>query len=75
MTKKPNKKLSVKQDPRTERVTILLSEEESKMLDYYVKKYRHSSRSGFLRRLVMTHVVRELNANYPTLFDQNLSDD
>lgn len=69
------KKLNVKQDPRTEKVTVLFSEEECKMLNYYVKKYRLSSRSAFVRRLVMTHVMRELNAHYPTLFDQDLSND
>lgn len=70
MVKKGSKKLSVKQDPRTEKVTVLFSEEEYKMLNYYVKKYKHSSRSAFIRRLVMTYVMCELNANYPTLFDQ-----
>lgn len=75
MAKKMQKKLSVKQDPRTEKVAVLFSEEEYKMLNYYVKKYKHSSRSAFVRRLVMTYVVRELNANYPTLFDQDISDD
>ncbi|MBR8703608.1 hypothetical protein [Porphyromonas levii] len=75
MAKKVRNKLDVIQDKRTEKVTVLFSEEECKMLNYYVKKYKHRSRSAFVRRLVMTHVVGELNANYPTLFDQNISDD
>lgn len=75
MAKKGHTKLNIKQDPRTEKVTVLFSEEECKMLNYYVKKYKHHSRSAFVRRLVMTYVMRELNANFPTLFDQDLSDD
>lgn len=77
MAKKKNKVKPpmVKQDPRTERVTILFSKEEEKMINYYVKKYKCSSRSALIRKIVMTHVLRELNANYPTLFDQDLSDD
>lgn len=74
---KKNKKIKppmVKQDPRTERVTILFSEDEEKMINYYVKKYKCSSRSALIRKIVMTHVLGELNANYPTLFDQDLSD-
>ena len=45
------------------------------MINYYVKKYKCSSRSALLRKIVMTHVLGQLNANFPTLFDQNLSDD
>lgn len=45
------------------------------MINYYVKKYKCNSRSALLRKIVMTHVLRQLNANFPTLFDQNLSDD
>ena len=73
--KKKIKPPMVKQDPRTERVTILFSKEEEKMINYYVKKYKCNSRSALLRKIVMTHVLRQLNANFPTLFDQNLSDD
>ena len=75
MAKKKIKRPNVKQDPRTERVTILFSKEEEKMINYYVKKYKCSSRSALLRKVVMTDVLRQLNANFPTLFDQNLSDD
>lgn len=75
MAKKGHKKLSVKQDPRTEKVTVLFSKEECKMLNYYIRKYKYSSRSAFVRRLVMTYIMRELNANFPTLFDQDFLDD
>ena len=75
MRKKSVKKLRVKQDPRTEKITILLSKEEHKLLNYFVRKYRYQSRSGFVRKLVMTHIVSILDANYPTLFEQeNISD-
>lgn len=60
----------VKQDPRTERVTTLFSKEEYKMINYYIKKHKITSRSALIRRVIMTHVAGELNANYPTLFEQ-----
>ncbi|MDO5017262.1 MAG: hypothetical protein Q4E10_02730 [Porphyromonas sp.] len=70
MRKERPKRPKIKQDPRTEKVTVLLSEEECKMLNYYVKKYKCASRSALMRKIVMTHVLEQLNANYPTLFDQ-----
>ncbi len=75
MRKANTKKVKLRQDPRTQKVTVLFSEEEYKMLNYYVKKYKIKSRSAFVRSIVMTHVLGELNANYPTLFDQDIANE
>lgn len=70
MAKKSNKKFPLRQDPKTRAVTVLFSEEEYKMINYYVEKHKYSSRSAYIRRLVMVDVLEQLNANFPTLFDQ-----
>lgn len=63
----------VRQDPRDQVVTILLSNSEREMLDRFVAKYRLSSRSAYIRHLVMTDVLSKLFDDMPTLFDQQES--
>ncbi|MDO5036654.1 MAG: hypothetical protein Q4D93_06810 [Porphyromonas sp.] len=59
----------VKQDVRKCPVTVMLSETEREMLDYFVYKYKLESRSAYIRSLVMTDVMGYLYQNNPTLFD------
>lgn len=70
MARRRSKPPKVRQDPRTERITVLFSKEEYKMINYFVKKYKIESRSALIRKVVMTHVFGTLNENYPTLFEQ-----
>lgn len=64
----------VRQDARNQPVTIFLSVSEREMLDYFVKKYRLSSRSGYIRGLVMRDVLSHVYDDMPSLFDSTYDD-
>lgn len=67
---KLKKQKEIKQDPKRQSVQIYFSDQELKMVDHYVAKFKHKSRSSYIRRLVMTDVLAQLMESYPTLFDQ-----
>lgn len=55
---------------RTHRVAFMLNDEEQKILDRYVSKYKVDNVSKFLREAVMRTALRQLDEDRPTLFDQ-----
>lgn len=65
------KKKDIKQDPKTQCVSIYFSGEELKMLDHCIRKFKHKNRSSYIRKLVMTDVLAQLFECYPTLFEQD----
>ncbi len=54
---------------RTHRVAFMLNDEERKVLDKYVSKYKVDNVSKFLRDAVIRTVLRQLDEDRPTLFD------
>lgn len=66
------KKKEIRQEPKTQCVSIYFSGEELKMLDYYIQKFKHKNRSSYIRKLVMTDVLSQLFESYPTLFEQDI---
>lgn len=66
------KKKDIKQDPKSHRVSIYFSDDELRMLDHYIRKFKHKNRSSYIRKLVMTDVLAQLLESYPTLFEQNI---
>lgn len=53
---------------RKYRKTILLNEKEVAAIDQYCSKYRIRSKSAFIRNVVMSHILSEMDENYPKLF-------
>lgn len=58
----------IHRQPRTERVTILLSKSELEVLERYLCRHPHYSRSAFIRRCVMERIVGEAVRHRPSLF-------
>lgn len=56
---------------RVHRVTFLLSEEEHKVIQRYLTKYKIANHSRWYRETILTHILRTLEADYPTLFNEN----
>ncbi|MCL1942673.1 MAG: hypothetical protein FWF54_03880 [Candidatus Azobacteroides sp.] len=56
--------------PRTHKVTILLNDEEYKVMHRYLSKYKITNRSRWMRETVMSSVFRRLSEDYPTLFSE-----
>jgi hypothetical protein len=59
------------QAQRTKQVSFLLNDEEYKLISQYLKKYKISNKSRWFRETVMTHVLKSLDQDYPTLFGEN----
>lgn len=53
---------------RTYRKTILFNEKEKAAIDGYCKKYGIKSKSAFIRNAVISHILVDMDENYPSLF-------
>ncbi len=56
---------------RTKKAVFMLSEEEHDLIQFYLKKYKISNRSRWYRETVMNHVLKSMDQDYPTLFEEN----
>ena len=57
--------------PRTKKVEFMLSDEEYDLIHFYLKKYKISNRSRWFRETVLNHILRNMDQDYPTLFEEN----
>lgn len=59
-----------KGDPlhRTYRKAILFNEKERSVIDQYCRKYSIKNRSAFFRDIIITHILQQIDDNYPKLF-------
>lgn len=55
---------------REHRLCILLNDQEKKMLELYVKRFRIRNTSKCVREIVMKTVFEQMDSACPTLFDQ-----
>lgn len=62
-------KRKVPQDPKTELVTVSLSPKEKELLDNYLSRKKIKSRSAFIRRTILSTVLKDMGQNKATLFD------
>ena len=53
---------------RRYRKTILFNERERSLIDQYCKKYSVRNKSSFMREIVISHILEQLDDNYPKLF-------
>ena len=68
-TKKIN--IPKRANPRTKKAEFMVSDEEFALIDFYLKKYKISNRSRWFREMVMTHILKNMEQDYPTLFEEN----
>lgn len=71
---KPNKKTLKTQgdeNKRHLRMTCLLNEDEQKILDRYLQKYKISNKSRWIRETILTFVHKKMEDDYPTLFGEH----
>lgn len=66
---KKNASLNETSLQRTHRITVMLNDREMETLQRYLKKYRISNKSEFVRRAVMEAAIHRLMEDAPTLFD------
>ena len=56
---------------RTKKIDFMVSEEEYALIDFYLKKYKITNRSRWFRRLMIGHILKHYEEDYPTLFNEN----
>lgn len=71
MTQK-KKQNPIPQPVRSKQITCLLSDEEHKMINAYLEKYKISNRSNWMRQTLLAQISAVLvDRDYPTLFSEN----
>ncbi len=75
--KKRSQKHNLKPDFRREeqsklvrryRKSILFNEKELSLINQYCEKYSVRNKSAFIRNIVISHILEQLDDNYPRLF-------
>ena len=69
-----NKRKYAKADPlhpRIYKVTFMLNEEEHRAVARYLSKYKIQNKSRWYRETIITHILKNLDEDYPTLFTEN----
>lgn len=57
--------------PRSKKVVIMLNEKEHGLIESYLKRYKISNRSRWFRETIITHILRNMDRDYPMLFEEN----
>ena len=70
--KAPDKnKLEPDRRLRTKKINCMVSQEEFELIEFYLKKYKITNRSRWFRQLMIGHILRNFEQDYPTLFNEN----
>ena len=60
-----------KQNPvRNERYSFLVNSDEKQTIENYLRKYKIRNRSRWMRETLMTFIIKNLDQDYPTLFNE-----
>ena len=55
---------------RNERYSFLVNSDEKQTIENYLRKYKISNRSRWMRETLMTFIIKNLDQAYPTLFNE-----
>ncbi len=60
-----------KQHPtRSERYSFLVNSDERQTIENYLRKYKIRNRSRWMRETLITFIIKNLDQDYPTLFNE-----
>ena len=63
---------STPQEPkRMQRMVCLMSEEELRIVDSNLRKYKITNKSRWLRETVLAFIHKNMDEDYPTLFGEH----
>ena len=57
--------------PRVHKVTFMLNDEEHKAVKRYLSRYKIENKSRWYRETILSHFLKTLEEDYPTLFNEN----
>ena len=64
-------KATVTEPKRQARMVCLMSEDEQKIVDRYLEKYKITNKSRWLRETILMFVYKNMEEDYPTLFGEH----
>ena len=56
---------------RIHRISFLLNADEYKAVERHLSKYKITNKSNWYRKTILSHVLRVMEEDYPTLFNEN----
>lgn len=56
---------------RHARLTCLVSDDEMRIIDGYLRKYSIENKSRWMRETLLAFIHRNLESDYPTLFNEH----
>ena len=56
---------------RRQRMVCLMSEEEVRIVDNYLKRYKITNKARWLRETVLAFIYQKMEEDYPTLFNEH----
>ncbi len=56
---------------REHRMSILLSDDELRLVDRYLEKYHISNKSRWMRETLLLFIHKNMELDYPTLFGEH----
>lgn len=57
--------------PRKYKVVFMVNEDEHKAIERYLSRYKISNKSRWFRETIISHILKNLEEDYPTLFNEN----
>lgn len=64
-------KVKGKSAARKKKAEFMLNEDEFELINYYLKKYKIKNRSRWFRETIMNSILKNMDMDYPTLFEEN----
>jgi hypothetical protein len=65
------KKSTQPKKTRERRVSFMMNDDEYSAVERYLSKYRITNKSNWYRTAILTHVLKMMEEDYPTLFKEN----
>ena len=71
MRKKQKQAPSQPAKMRDRRVSFMMNDDEYNAVERYLSKYKITNKSNWYRTTILTHVLKMMEEDYPTLFNEN----
>ena len=65
------KKSTQPKKTRERRVSFMMNDDEYSAVERYLSKYRITNKSNWYRTAILTHVLKMMEEDYPTLFKES----
>ena len=67
----PKATTALKKSVRTKRIVCLVSDEEDRIIDDYLKRYKIDNKSSWMRETILAFIYKNIDEDYPTLFNEH----